>query len=215
MHQIALVVNGVHLLENLKLDELAAKNVYEFAFIMQPLKLQGATGSTVAADRGAVMYEFVTSLQILERGDAPEFRRRYLRQCAMDFSSDIPGLEHFPDGWKPVFRRKCDQLDNPAFSFVIGCQPTRVYARVHRIRCGRHQAAVGSNRRGRACTIQMIFVTIATARQRRRGHRNGRRCIGRTRASVNGASAMPRRSPAPSSGASTGTESAAASLKPR
>jgi hypothetical protein len=36
------------LLENLKLDELAANNVSEFAFVMQPLKLQGATGSTVA-----------------------------------------------------------------------------------------------------------------------------------------------------------------------
>jgi kynurenine formamidase len=48
VHQITLVVNGIHLLENLKLDELAGKQVYEFAFIMQPLKIQGATGSTVA-----------------------------------------------------------------------------------------------------------------------------------------------------------------------
>jgi kynurenine formamidase len=48
VHQIALVVNGVHLLENMKLDELAAKQVYEFAFIMQPLKIQGGSGSTVA-----------------------------------------------------------------------------------------------------------------------------------------------------------------------
>jgi kynurenine formamidase len=48
VHQVALVVNGLHLLENLKLDELAAKQVYEFAFIMQPLKAQGFTGSTVA-----------------------------------------------------------------------------------------------------------------------------------------------------------------------
>jgi kynurenine formamidase len=48
VHQIALVVNGVHLLENLKLEDLAAKNVSEFALIMQPLKLQGASGSTVA-----------------------------------------------------------------------------------------------------------------------------------------------------------------------
>jgi kynurenine formamidase len=48
VHQLALVVHGVHLLENLKLEELAGKNVSEFAFIMQPLKLQGATGSTVA-----------------------------------------------------------------------------------------------------------------------------------------------------------------------
>ena len=48
VHQIMLVVNGTHLLENLKLDELAAKRVHEFAFVMQPLKLKGATGSTVA-----------------------------------------------------------------------------------------------------------------------------------------------------------------------
>src|SRR5437867_1829757 len=48
VHQIMLVINGIHLLENLKLDELAAKRVHEFAFVMQPLKLKGATGSTVA-----------------------------------------------------------------------------------------------------------------------------------------------------------------------
>jgi len=48
VHQIMLVVNGIYLLENLKLDELAAKRVHEFAFVMQPLKLQGFTGSTVA-----------------------------------------------------------------------------------------------------------------------------------------------------------------------
>jgi len=48
VHQIMLVVNGIHLLENLKLDELASKRMYEFAFVMQPLKLQGFTGSTVA-----------------------------------------------------------------------------------------------------------------------------------------------------------------------
>jgi kynurenine formamidase len=48
VHQIMLVVNGIHLLENLKLDELAAKGVHEFAFVMQPLKMQGGTGSTVA-----------------------------------------------------------------------------------------------------------------------------------------------------------------------
>ena len=47
-HQIFLVINGVHILENLKLDELVAKRVYEFAFTMQPMKMRGATGSTVA-----------------------------------------------------------------------------------------------------------------------------------------------------------------------
>lgn len=48
VHQIMLVVNGIHLLENLRLDQLAADRVYESAFILQPLKMQGATGSTVA-----------------------------------------------------------------------------------------------------------------------------------------------------------------------
>jgi kynurenine formamidase len=47
-HQIFLVVNGIHLLENMKLDDLAAKRVYEFAFMMQPLKVKGGSGSTVA-----------------------------------------------------------------------------------------------------------------------------------------------------------------------
>ncbi len=47
VHQIMLVVNGIHLVERMKLDELAASGVYEFAFIVQPLKIQGATGSTV------------------------------------------------------------------------------------------------------------------------------------------------------------------------
>ena len=47
-HQIMLVVNGIHLLENLKLDEVAAKTVHEFAFIVEPLKIHGGTGSTVA-----------------------------------------------------------------------------------------------------------------------------------------------------------------------
>lgn len=48
IHQIMLVVNGIHLLENMKLDELAAKRIQEFALIVQPLKIQGGTGSTVA-----------------------------------------------------------------------------------------------------------------------------------------------------------------------
>ena len=47
VHQIMLVVNGIHLVERMKLDELAASGVYEFAFIVQPLKIEGATGSTV------------------------------------------------------------------------------------------------------------------------------------------------------------------------
>ena len=48
IHQIMLVINGIHLLENLRLDELAASRAYEFALVVQPLKIQGGTGSTVA-----------------------------------------------------------------------------------------------------------------------------------------------------------------------
>jgi kynurenine formamidase len=48
VHQIMLVINGIHLLEHLKLDEVAAQRVYEFALVVEPLKIQGGTGSTVA-----------------------------------------------------------------------------------------------------------------------------------------------------------------------
>jgi kynurenine formamidase len=48
VHQIMLVVYGIHLLENLRLDEVAAQGAQEFALMVQPLKLVGATGSTVA-----------------------------------------------------------------------------------------------------------------------------------------------------------------------
>lgn len=48
VHQIMLVVHGIHLLENMRLEEAAAKKVHEFAFMLQPLKIQGGSGSTVA-----------------------------------------------------------------------------------------------------------------------------------------------------------------------
>ena len=48
IHQIMLVVNGIHLVERMRLDELAAAGVHEFAFVVQPLKIEGATGSSVA-----------------------------------------------------------------------------------------------------------------------------------------------------------------------
>ena len=48
IHQMMLVVNGIYLVERMRLAELAAAGVHEFAFVVQPLKLEGATGSTVA-----------------------------------------------------------------------------------------------------------------------------------------------------------------------
>jgi kynurenine formamidase len=45
VHQWNLVRNGIHNLENLDLGELAADKVYEFAFILAPLRIKGATGS--------------------------------------------------------------------------------------------------------------------------------------------------------------------------
>lgn len=48
VHQILLVSGGIYMIESLKLEELLAKGIQEFAFIVQPLKLRGATGSSVA-----------------------------------------------------------------------------------------------------------------------------------------------------------------------
>jgi kynurenine formamidase len=48
VHAMMLIQNGILLLENLVLEKVAAEKAYEFAFILQPLKIRGATGSTVA-----------------------------------------------------------------------------------------------------------------------------------------------------------------------
>jgi kynurenine formamidase len=47
VHQIFLVVNGILNLESVKLDEIAEKGFTEFAFIMQPIRMEGASGSAV------------------------------------------------------------------------------------------------------------------------------------------------------------------------
>jgi kynurenine formamidase len=48
VHQILLAINGIYILENLDLEGLARDKVYESAFVLQPLKIKGGTGSTVA-----------------------------------------------------------------------------------------------------------------------------------------------------------------------
>jgi len=48
IHAMFLIANGVYLVENLKLEELAASHSYETAYIMTPLKIEGGTGSTIA-----------------------------------------------------------------------------------------------------------------------------------------------------------------------
>lgn len=46
-HVILLVRHGIHIIENLFLEELARDHVYAFTFICVPPKLKGATGSPV------------------------------------------------------------------------------------------------------------------------------------------------------------------------
>jgi kynurenine formamidase len=48
VHAMMLIQHGIYLLENLELEALATARAYEFAFIVQPLKIKGATGSAVA-----------------------------------------------------------------------------------------------------------------------------------------------------------------------
>jgi kynurenine formamidase len=47
VHRFLLVHSGITHLENLFLEELAARQVYEFLLIVTPLRLQGSTGSWV------------------------------------------------------------------------------------------------------------------------------------------------------------------------
>ena len=48
IHAMFLIVNGVYLVENLRLEQLAEARAYESAYIMTPLKIEGGTGSTIA-----------------------------------------------------------------------------------------------------------------------------------------------------------------------
>jgi len=48
VHAMMLIQHGIYLIENLELEALATARAYEFAFIVQPLKIKGATGSAVA-----------------------------------------------------------------------------------------------------------------------------------------------------------------------
>jgi kynurenine formamidase len=48
VHAMMIIQHGIYLLENLELEKLAAAGATEFAFIVQPLKIKGGTGSSVA-----------------------------------------------------------------------------------------------------------------------------------------------------------------------
>ena len=47
VHVVLLVQNGIHIIEAMNLESLAAENVYEFLFIATPLKIRGGTASPV------------------------------------------------------------------------------------------------------------------------------------------------------------------------
>ena len=47
VHTKLLIENGIYLMESLYLEELARDKVYEFLFVMLPVKIRGATGSMV------------------------------------------------------------------------------------------------------------------------------------------------------------------------
>lgn len=47
VHRILLVEHGIHIIENVNLEQLAADRVFEFLFVCLPLPFVGATGSPV------------------------------------------------------------------------------------------------------------------------------------------------------------------------
>jgi kynurenine formamidase len=47
VHQVLLVDNGIHIMENIKTEELARDKVYEFLFVALPIPLKGGTGSPI------------------------------------------------------------------------------------------------------------------------------------------------------------------------
>lgn len=43
-----IIASGIHMVENLKLDELSAAHAYQTAYTMEVLKIKGGTGATIA-----------------------------------------------------------------------------------------------------------------------------------------------------------------------
>jgi kynurenine formamidase len=46
-HVHLLVESGIHIIECLNLEQLAAEKVFEFIFVTTPLKIRGGTGSPI------------------------------------------------------------------------------------------------------------------------------------------------------------------------
>ncbi len=44
-HRVLIVEHGIHIIEVMDLEALAAAGVHEFLFVLSPLRLVGATGS--------------------------------------------------------------------------------------------------------------------------------------------------------------------------
>ncbi len=47
VHRILLVEHGIHLIENMRFDELSGRESTEFTFVLAPLKIVGASGCPV------------------------------------------------------------------------------------------------------------------------------------------------------------------------
>jgi len=47
VHRILLVNHGIHIIENMRFDELANRRAREFTFVLSPLRITGATGCPV------------------------------------------------------------------------------------------------------------------------------------------------------------------------
>lgn len=47
VHVILLATNGIYIIEAMNLEELAEAGIYEFLFIVSPLKIRGGTASPV------------------------------------------------------------------------------------------------------------------------------------------------------------------------
>jgi kynurenine formamidase len=48
VHAMMLIEHGIYIIENMELEALAIAKAHEFLFLVQPLKIKGATGSAVA-----------------------------------------------------------------------------------------------------------------------------------------------------------------------
>ena len=136
VHVHLLVESGIHIIECLNLEELAASGVREFLFVATPLKIRGGTASPirpyalVPEDCKLMSYDAVLLISFggpEKREDVIPFLENVLRGRNVPYERLLEVAEHYYhfDGRSPI-NDQCRDLIRCCARRASNCPPTGV-----------------------------------------------------------------------------------------